>query len=98
MLRAETSVANILNESLQSKKDEKRMLVKQIIQTPADILPDQINKTLTITLHSLTNQRYNNALQKLVIILNESKAVFPATELIMVSNLSHHNLRGSLVF
>jgi len=98
MLRAETSVANILNESLQSKKDEKRMLVKQIIQTPADILPDQINKTLTITLHSLTNQRYNNALQKLVIILNESKAVFPATELIMVSNLPHHNLRGSLVF
>ncbi len=98
MLRAETSVANILNESLQSKKDEKRMLVKQIIQTPADILPDQINKTLTITLHSLTNQRYNNALQKLIIILNESKAVFPATELIMVSNLPHHNLRGSLVF
>jgi len=82
--RAETAVANIVNETLSSKMDEKRMLVKQIIQTPANILPDYQNNTLTITIHSMSNQRYNQAAQKLLEILNEAKAIFPGTELLMV--------------
>ena len=82
--RAETAVANIVSEALSSKTDEKRMLVKQIIQTPADILPDYQNNTLTVTIHSMSNQRYNQAVQKLIGVLNESKAVFPGTELLMV--------------
>jgi hypothetical protein len=82
--RAETAVANILNESLSSKTEEKRMLVKQIIQTPADIKPDHQNNILYITIHSMSNQRYNQAVQKLIDVLNESKAIFPGTDLIMV--------------
>ncbi len=50
--RAETAVANIVSEALSSKTDEKRMLVKQIIQTPADIFPDYQNNTLTVTIHT----------------------------------------------
>ncbi len=82
--RAETAVANIVNEKLSSKMDEKRMLVKQIIQTPADILPDYQNNILYITIHSMTNQRYNQVVLKLLEVLNESKAIFPGTELLMV--------------
>jgi len=82
--RAETAVANIVSEALSSKTEEKRMLVKQIIQTPADILPDYQNNTLTVTIHSMTNHRYNQAVQKLIEVLNESKAVFPGTKLLMV--------------
>lgn len=82
--RAESSVANILNETLRSKKDEKRMLVKQIIQTPADIRPDFNEKTLTVSLHSLTSQRYNEALEKLIETLNDSCSIFPGTELRLI--------------
>ena len=60
------------------------MLVKQIIQTPADIFPDYQNNTLTVTIHSMSNQRYNQTVQKLIEVLNESRAVFPGTELLMV--------------
>jgi len=82
--RAETAVANILNEKLDSKKDEKRMLVKQIIQTPADITPDYKNNILYITIHSMSDQRSNKAVKALIDIINESKAIFPGTELTMV--------------
>ena len=82
--RAETSIANIVCETLSSKKEEKRMLIKQIIQTPANILPNYQNNTLTVTIHSMSNQRYNQAVLKLIDILNEAKAVFPGTDLVMV--------------
>jgi hypothetical protein len=82
--RAETAVANILNESMRSKKEEKRMLVKQIIGTPANILPNQQDKTLTVTLHSLSSNRYNEALGNLISVLNDSETVFPGTDLKMI--------------
>ena len=63
---------------------EKRMLIKQIIQTPANILPNHQNNTLTVTIYSMSNQRYNQAVHKILDILNESKSVFPGTDLIMV--------------
>ncbi len=47
--RAETAVANEFSQYRNGAKDEKRMLVKQIIQNNADILPNYENKTLTIT-------------------------------------------------
>jgi hypothetical protein len=82
--RAETAVANIVNEKLDSKKEEKRMLVKQIIQSPADIAPDYTNNILTVTIHSMSNQRYNQAVKGLLDLLNDAKAIFPGTELTMV--------------
>ena len=45
--RAETAVANELGETLINQKNEKRMLVKQIIQNNADLVADYDNKTLT---------------------------------------------------
>jgi hypothetical protein len=72
------------NETLSSKMDGRRMLVKQIIQTPADIKPDYQNNNLYITSHSIPNQRFNQAVQKLLEVLNDSKAVFSGTGLRMV--------------
>ena len=61
--RAETAVANLLATFLNTAKtdNEKRMLVKQIIQCHADIEPDLINQTLIITLHTLSATRFNEA-------------------------------------
>jgi hypothetical protein len=53
--RAETAVANELGSRLINAKDEKRMLVKQIIQNNAGLVPDYENKTLTVILHTLSH-------------------------------------------
>ncbi len=79
--RAETAVANELAAWPQIAKDEKRMLVKQIIQNNADLLPDYENKTLTVVLHTLSAPRYNNAVAKLADLLNQTETVFPGTDL-----------------
>lgn len=81
--RAETAVANILAEYIGNIK-EKRMLVKQIIQTNADIYPNIENKTLTITLHSLSAHRFNQAAEKLAEFLNQTETIFPDTELKLI--------------
>lgn len=79
--RAETAIANELSAFLVNAKEEKRMLVKQIIQNNADIIPDYENKTLTVILHSLSAPRFNNAAAKLAEILNQTETIFPGTDL-----------------
>jgi hypothetical protein len=79
--RAETAVANELAENLYNAKDEKRMLVKQIIQNNADLLPDYENKTLTVKLHTLSAPRFNAAAAKLAETLNQTETIFPGTDL-----------------
>lgn len=79
--RAETAVANELSVNLYNSKDEKRMLVKQIIQNNADLFPDYVNKILTVRLHTLSAPRYNKAAAKLAETLNQTETIFPGTDL-----------------
>ena len=81
--RAETAVANELGGFLINAKEEKRMLVKQIIQNNADLIPDYENKTLTIVLHSLSAPRFNLAAEKLTGVLNQTETIFPGTDLML---------------
>jgi hypothetical protein len=81
--RAETAIANLLT-AYDVKEEEKRMVVKQIINNNADILPDLENNTLTITLHSLSAPRFNVAACKLAALLNETDVNFPNTNLRLV--------------
>lgn len=82
--RAETTFANILQEYLPRGADEKRMLVKQIINTAADLLPDYENKKLVIVLHSLSAPRFNVAIEKIIPLLNDTQTIFPGTDLVLV--------------
>jgi hypothetical protein len=82
--RAETAVANILREHLKGATDEKRMLVKQIIQSHADILPCYENKTLTIILHGLSAPRFNHAATKLAELLTQTETIFPGSDLKLI--------------
>jgi len=81
--RAETAVANILLENT-NNNNEKRMLVKNIIETNADIVEDRENKTLTVTLHSLSANRFNEAAAQLAEVLNQTETIFPDTELKLI--------------
>ena len=81
--RAETSVANTLTQYLYDEED-KRMLVKQIIQNHADIIPDYQNNTLTVTLHTLSAPRFNHAASQLAQLLNQTEINFPNTNLRLI--------------
>ncbi|WP_373498753.1 putative transposase, partial [Desulfococcus sp.] len=48
---------------------------------PADILPDDERKILSVKLHSMANPRSNRLLRTLCERVNETEYVFPGTEL-----------------
>jgi hypothetical protein len=79
--RAETAMVNLIDDNF---VNEKRMLIKQIIQTSADIVPDISNKTLLVKLHSLSAPRFNVAAQKLADLLTQTETIFPGTELKLI--------------
>ena len=60
------------------------MVIKQIIANNADLIPDYINKTLTVQLHTLSAPRFNFASQQLAILLNQTETIFPGTDLRMI--------------
>jgi len=84
--RAETAMANFLRESL-TRVDEARTLLCSIYKTEADLVPDYTNKTLTVRLHHLAQQRSDDAGLLLCAELNETRTVFPQTDLRMVFEL-----------
>ena len=80
---AETSFANLLSSGFNKHIDEKRSLVKSIIKSHADIIPDYKNNKLNVKLYSLANPRMNAALEKVCHLLNESETIYPGTDLIL---------------
>jgi len=81
--RSETSLLNLLSPHFARSKDEGRAFLKSLFQLPADILPDEQEKTLTIRFHSMTNPRSNKALKDLCEIMNAEAFCFPKTSLKM---------------
>lgn len=79
--RAETSVVNLLSEHYTKSLTEGRTLVKEIIKSDADLIPDYENKTLTVRLHSLSTPRSNYAVKKICKTLNETETIYPTTDL-----------------
>ena len=86
--RAESSVAQWIAPYLAKAENEKRMLIKQIIRSCADLTPDYENKTLTVTLHSLSAPRYNHAAAELTKILNQTETIFPGTDLKIIYEIT----------
>jgi len=82
--RAETAVANLLIPYYKKSENEIRMLVKEIIKSDADLIPDYSNKTLTVRLHSLSTPRANQVAKKLCNFLNETETIYPDTNLKLI--------------
>jgi len=82
--RAETALAEQLTPLFTKAKNEKRMLVKQIFNTAADLIPDPKEQTLTVQLYSLSTPRANRAAEKLCELLNQTETVFPGTDLKLI--------------
>jgi len=84
--RAETAMAITLREIL-ARSDDARPLLREIFASDADLIPDQEGKTLTISLHHLTNSMSNNAARYLAQRLNETEIEYPGTDLRLVYKL-----------
>lgn len=82
--RAETAIANLSTPYLAREEDEKRKFIQQIIDSPADMIVNHQEKTLAITMYSLSAPRYNKALMELIKLLNETETNFPGTDLRLV--------------
>jgi hypothetical protein len=81
--RAETAIANKLAPHFSRAEDEIRSLVKAITHLSIDIIPDQQNCLLNITLYSLSNSRSQYALANIIDQVNATNTVYPGTTLIM---------------
>ena len=79
--RAETTLANILNDKYKKAEDEKRALIKEIIFSPEDLEVDTENNKLIITLHSLSTAMKNNIANQICEILNDTLTIFVGTNL-----------------
>ena len=86
--RAETTMAVLLNSEIYTKQEEVRLLVKSIIKTKGDILPDYQQKTLTVKLYTQSTPRNNRAVEKLCELLNDSQTIYPGTELRLIYKLA----------
>ena len=60
------------------------MFLKHLFKLPADIIPDEQSKTLTVKFHTMANPRSNKALQELCAMMNCENCRFPQTQLKMV--------------
>ena len=82
--RAETAIFNLLLPYYKRESKDGRMLVKEIIQSDADLIPDYEKKTLTVRLHSLSTPRANHATLNLCDELNQTETIYPDTNLKLV--------------
>ena len=82
--RAESSLVNSIAPFYKNTHKDGRMLIKEIFNTEADIIPNQKNNSLTIRIHSLSTPRYNLAVKNLCVILNQTETVFPNTDLKLI--------------
>ncbi|TVR84818.1 MAG: hypothetical protein EA409_00340 [Saprospirales bacterium] len=81
--RAESAFANLLAPYYKKSLNEKRALTKKIINNRIDLKPNYEEKKLYIKLYTLPAPRDNDALHKILETLNDSKTVYPGTNLVL---------------
>jgi len=81
--RAETSMAATVREQL-ARSDDARALLRQIYNTEVDLIPDMNTKTLTVSLHHLTQAAHDAAVRYLCEELTATETTFPGTDLRLV--------------
>jgi transposase len=82
--RAETALVRCLTPHYARSEDEGRALIREMLLTSADILPEADDHRLRVRLPSLANPRSNEALAKLCEALNALDVRYPGTDLQLV--------------
>jgi transposase-like protein len=82
--RAETALVRSLTPHYARTEDEGHALIREMLLTSADILPQPDTHRLVVRLHSLANPRSNAALAKLCETLTALEVRYPGTALQLV--------------
>jgi hypothetical protein len=82
--RAETALFNIIKPFYKNADKDGRQLIKDIFTADADMIPDYVNNTLTVQLHSLSTPRANRVVHQLCKLLNDTETFYPNTNLKLV--------------
>lgn len=77
--RAETALVGLLGPGYARSEEEGRALVREILRSPADILPDEKADVLRVRIHGLANPRSNAAVNHLCRQLNDARTRYPGT-------------------
>jgi hypothetical protein len=85
--RAETALVGTARETL-ARSDDGRALVRELMRTTADLLPDLEQKTLTVCLHPLPSRLQDQAVRHLAEELTATETTFPGTNLRLVFKLN----------
>ncbi len=94
--RAETALANLIKPYMTDKR-EARAFLRQIFASEADLKPDEENKTLTVSLHNLTNPVSDRIVRNLCQEINATKTTFPGSNLRLVYKLVSDQIRPNQV-
>jgi hypothetical protein len=86
--RAETALAHLLAPHYCRDEDEIRALVKAITLLTIDLTPDYENNQLKISLYPLSNIRSQKAIENVIKTVNDTKTVFPGTNLVMIFDIT----------
>lgn len=82
--RAETALVRALIPHYRRTEEEGHALIREMLLTSADILPDLPDRRLVVRVHGLANPRSNEALAKLCDTLTTLKVCYPGTDLTLV--------------
>jgi hypothetical protein len=81
--RAETALVALLREKL-ARSEDGRSVVRQILNSAADLCPNPEQKTLTVRLHRLSSQAHDQALEHMCAELTATETVYPGTDLRLI--------------
>lgn len=82
--RVETCLMNLIASFFARNNDEGRTFLKSVFQQPADVIPDEDEKKLTVRFHTMSTPRENRALKQLCKIMNQESYVYPGTRMTLV--------------
>ena len=81
--RAETALAGVAREHL-PRGDDLRALVRQIMTSSANLIPNLEARTLTVQVHPLTTSAHNEVLKHLCSHLTQTETAYPRTDLRLI--------------
>jgi prepilin-type processing-associated H-X9-DG protein len=78
--RAETGMANSVKPFLE-RNDDSKALIRQLSKSHADIHADKRGNILNVRVHRFSTKRHDEAIRKLLRMLNETKTLYPGTNM-----------------
>jgi len=82
--RTESSMLRLIGPLLARHEEEGRAFLKALFQTPADLIPHENGRQLTVRFHSMAHRRFNNVLRAVCEALTSERHCYPGTRLRMV--------------